>query len=232
MSAGWRGWFAADAKRGTAGAAGGSGNGSESVPGARLNVGCGRFPLAGWINLDIQALPTVDRVVDVRDGLPFRDAAAVYAEHFLEHLTFVEALDFLAVAHAALAPGGKLRLSTPNLEWVWATHDPAWPEEAEARRRTFVANRAFYGWQHRFIWTRPLLAEAMAASGFEKVTFHRYGESDDPALAGLEQHDVYPDSPDKPHVLIVEGSRGALDPARHERLLTAARESFLDHLRG
>lgn len=226
MSAGRRGWFGggATATRGAAGA--------ESAPGARLNVGCGRFPLAGWVNLDIQELPTVDRVVDVRAGLPFRDAAAVYAEHFLEHLTFTEALDFLAAAHAALAPGGKLRLSTPNLEWVWATHDPAWPEEAEARRRTFVANRAFYGWQHRFIWTKPLLAEAMAASGFEQVTFHRYGESDDPALAGLEQHDVYPDSPEKPHVLIVQGRRGASDPARRDRLMAAARESFLDHLSG
>lgn len=229
MSRGWRGWFGTGGERRSETS---RSHEVESVPGARLNVGCGRFPLAGWINLDIQELPTVDRVVDVRAGLPFRDAAAVYAEHFLEHLTFGEALDFLAAAHAALAPGGKLRLSTPNLEWVWATHDPAWPEEAEARRRTFVANRAFYGWQHRFIWTRPLLAEAMAASGFDQVAFHRYGESDDPALSGLEQHDVYPDSPEKPHVLIVEGSRGTADPARHARLMAAARESFLDHLRG
>lgn len=228
MTAGWKGWFGG-------GGAVGDGGGRpaiESVPGGRLNVGCGRFPLAGWINLDIQALPTVDRVVDVRQGLPFRDAAAVYAEHFLEHLTFTEALDFLASAHAALAPGGRLRLSTPNLEWVWATHHPAWPDEAEARRRTFVANRAFYGWQHRFIWTRPLLAEALAASGFERITFHRYGESDDPVLAGLEQHDVYPDAPDCPHVLIAEGTRGELDRTRRERLLAAAHENFLDHLRG
>lgn len=229
MSGGWRGWLGTGGGRRSRRI---RTHGVESVPGARLNVGCGRFPLAGWVNLDIQELPTVDRVVDVRAGLPFRDAAAVYAEHFLEHLTFGEALDFLAAAHAALAPGGKLRLSTPNLEWVWATHDPAWPEEAEARRRTFVANRAFYGWQHRFLWTRPLLAEAMAASGFDEVAFHRYGESDDPALSGLEQHDVYPDSNEKPHVLIVEGSRATADPARHARLMAAARESFLDHLRG
>lgn len=204
----------------------------ESLPGARLNVGCGRFPLAGWVNLDIQDLPTVDRVVDIRDGLPFRDAAAVYAEHFLEHLTFTEGLAFLRAAHGALAPGGRLRLSTPNLEWVWATHSPAWPEEREARRRGFVANRAFYGWQHRFLWTRALLAGALSACGFEDVEFHSYGESADPSLCGLEQHDRYPDSPDLPHVLIVEGRRGDFDSRRLDALLAEAHESFLDHLKG
>lgn len=204
----------------------------QSVPGMRLNVGCGRFPIAGWLNLDIQELPGVDRVVDVRAGLPFRDAAAVYAEHFLEHLTFLEALDFLRASHAALAPGGHLRLSTPNLAWVWATHVPAADDAGEARRRTFVANRAFYGWQHRFLWTRELLAEAVGACGFAAARFEAYGESAEPALRNLEQHDRYPDAPGLEHVLIVEAERGEFERGRFEALLSAAREHFLDHLRG
>ena len=206
--------------------------GLESVPGGRLNVGCGRLPLAGWINLDIQALPGVDRVVDARAGLPYRDAAAVYAEHFLEHLTLPEALEFLRSSHAALAPRGKLRLSTPNLAWVWQTHLPTFGDEAEVRRRTLIANRAFYGWQHRFVWTRELLAEAVAACGFAEIRFERYGESADPALRGLEQHERYPDSPDLPHVLVVEAERGEATPKRHGAFLAFAREHFLDHLRG
>jgi predicted SAM-dependent methyltransferase len=206
--------------------------GARAAPGARLHVGCGRRPLAGWINLDRQRLPGVDRVLDVRDGLPYRDAAAVYAEHFLEHLTFPEALAFLRAAHAALAPGGTLRLSTPNLDWVWETHRPAAADGEEAWRRTLVANRAFYGWEHRFLWTRPLLAEALAACGFERIAFVAYGESDDPALAGLEQHPRDPDSPELPHVLVVEAVRGAFDEARHRRLAAAAREHLLAHLSG
>lgn len=219
-----RWWAAATRRRGD--------GGLESVPGGRLNVGCGRLPIAGWINLDIQALPGVDRVVDARAGLPFRDAAAVYSEHFLEHLTFLEALDFLGSSRAALASGGKLRLSTPNLAWVWATHVPNQGDDAEVRRRTLVANRAFYGWQHRFVWTREMLAEALAACGFTAIRFERYGESTDPALAGLEQHERYPDAPDLPHVLVVEATRGEPDPARRAALVAFAREHFLDHLRG
>lgn len=204
----------------------------EHVPGARINVGCGRFPIAGWLNLDIQELPGVDRVVDVRDGLPFREAAAVYAEHFLEHLTFLEALDFLRASHAALAPGGSIRVSTPNLAWVWATHEPGAPDAAEARRRTFVANRAFYGWEHRFLWTRDLLAEALASCGFTAVRFTAYGESADPALSHLEQHDRYPDEPGLEHVLIAEAERGEFERERFDALLAAAQEHFLVHLRG
>jgi predicted SAM-dependent methyltransferase len=227
MSRDWR-----DRLRGIVGRRGGALPAGAALAGARINVGCGSRPLAGWINVDVQSLPGVDRVLDVRHGLPFRDAAAVYAEHFLEHLSFPEALDFLRAANAALAPGGRLRLSTPNLEWVWETHRPQGGEGDEALRRAFVANRAFYGWQHRFLWTRPLLAEALAACGFERIAFTAYGESDDPALAGLEQHPRDPDGEGLPHVLVVEAARGRFDRARLERFRAAAREHLLDHLRG
>ena len=51
------------------------------------------------------------------------------------------------------------------------------------------ANRSFYGWQHRFVWNRELLAAAMEAAGFEELGWWRYGESDDPPFRGLETHD-------------------------------------------
>src|SRR5262249_58301839 len=88
----------------------------------RLHVGSGTESLAGWINIDNRPLPGVDRVLDVRKGLPFRDVATIYAEHFLEHLSLDDGLAFLAECRRVLAPEGRLRLSTPNLDWVWATH--------------------------------------------------------------------------------------------------------------
>lgn len=202
------------------------------APGGRLQVGCGASPIAGWINVDVQQLPGVDLVLDVREGIPFRDLAAIFAEHFLEHLTVEEALDFLGEARAALASDGRIRLSTPNLEWVWASHDPRGGENAERQRKALVANRAFYGWEHRFLWTEPLLAEALAASGFVGVRFCAYGESEEPELAGLERHERCPDAPDLPHVLIVEAARGERQPKRLARLRELLRDEFLGHLRG
>lgn len=197
----------------------------------RLHVGCGRSPIPGWINVDVQRLPGVDRVLDVRRGIPYRDLAAIFAEHFLEHLTLEEALRFLVDAHEALGERGRIRLSTPNLDWVWATHDPRGGAAEERRRRTLVANRAFYGWEHRFLWTAALLEEALGATGFRAVSFHAYGESEHEALRGLERHDRDGDSPELPHVLIAEAERGERDPERLNAFRERAREQFFAHLR-
>src|SRR6185369_14652782 len=93
---------------------------SES-PVVRLHIGCGQQSLPGWINIDNQGLPGVDQVLDVRHGLPFRGVAAIYAEHFLEHLSLDDGLAFLSECRRVLADDGTLRLSTPSLEWVLTT---------------------------------------------------------------------------------------------------------------
>src|SRR6516225_755630 len=88
----------------------------------RLNIGCGQQSIPGWINIDNQGLPGVDQVLDVRKGLPFSGVAAIYAEHFLEHLSLDEGLAFLRECRRVLADDGTVRLSTPSLEWVLTTH--------------------------------------------------------------------------------------------------------------
>jgi predicted SAM-dependent methyltransferase len=51
--------------------------------GSRLHIGCVESH-SGWTNIDSRRLPGVDFVLDVR--VSFERAAAIYAEHFLEHL--------------------------------------------------------------------------------------------------------------------------------------------------
>jgi|GEM_PF-660204 len=174
----------------------------------RLHVGCGARRLEGWVNLDLQPLPEVDLAWDVTRGLPFPDVDAVYAEHFLEHLEAAAALRFLCDAHAALAGDGAIRLSTPNLDWVLAAHSNRGLAEAEQVRLGLGVNRSFYGWGHRFLWNRALLDRALTAAGFTDLSWHAWGSSDDPRFQGLEQHETCPDSPDLPHVLVVEGRKG------------------------
>jgi predicted SAM-dependent methyltransferase len=196
----------------------------------RLHVGAGRERLAGWINIDIQALPGVDVVADVTRGLRFSGAEAIFAEHFLEHLRLDDALRFLCECHRALAPGAWLRLSTPNLEWVWQTHYRLDLPAAEKSRAALRLNRAFHGWRHRFLWNREMLAEALAGCGFTGVRWCRYGESELPLFQGIERHEHYADSASLPHVLIAEASRGDLDPERFERLRALAERELLIHL--
>jgi predicted SAM-dependent methyltransferase len=194
----------------------------------RLHLGSGQAPIKGWLNIDIQALPGVDRVLDVRDGLPFANVALIFGEHFLEHLELEEGLACLTECRRVLADDGILRLSTPNLDWVYATHYRVgqWAGDGEAIADCFGLNRAFHGWGHRFLYNRPMLSAALAAAGFSKTTFHAYGESDRPELAGLERHERSGDAPGLPHVLIVQASgRGDRRPIGRD-LLDAYRQAI------
>lgn len=197
-----------------------------------LHVGCGRERLDGWINIDAQALPGVDVVADVTGGLEFRDCAAVYAEHFLEHLRIDHALDFLAEAHRVLGQGGLVRLSTPNLDWVWVTHYRLDAEPAAKTAMAIHLNRAFHGWEHQFLWNREMLEEALTAAGFDEVEWCRYRESRHELFRGIERHESYDDTEELPHVLIVEARRGPERPERLAALRARIAEDFLAHLRG
>jgi predicted SAM-dependent methyltransferase len=174
----------------------------------RLHIGSGQRHLEGWVNIDHQKLPGVDRVVDVRNGLPFEDVSTIYAEHFLEHLPLEAGLAFLRECRRVLEPGGRLRLSTPNLAWVLATHyrlDESLSDD-QGLFDCLRTNRAFHGWGHQFLYNRASLALALAAAGFAEVSFHAYGESGHPELVGVEGHEKSDDAPGLPHVLIAEAS--------------------------
>lgn len=173
----------------------------------RLHIGAGQESLAGWINIDNQGHPGVDQVLDVRQGLPFEDVASIYAEHFIEHLTLDEGLAFLRECRRVLRPDGVLRLSTPNLDWVMLTHyRGAATSEPDAREDCLRLNRAFHAWGHRFLYNRATLVAALRTAGFGATAFRTYGESDRPELSGLERHETWVDTPELPHVLIVEAS--------------------------
>jgi len=180
----------------------------KSAAPLRLHLGCGQSPIPGWLNIDAQQLPGVDRVLDVRRGLPFQNVAAIYGEHFLEHLELEEGLACLVECRRILAPDGVLRISTPNLDWVLASHYRygRWAVEEEAISDCFRMNRAFHGWGHRFLYNRQALAAALRAAGFSTISMHRYGESDLPELAGLERHEKSGDTEELPHVLIAQAS--------------------------
>lgn len=203
------------------------------APGLRLHIGCGKERLEGWCNIDLLPLPHVDLCLDVSRGLPFQAASRVFAEHFLEHLEVLDALRFLRDCQGSLADDGWIRLSTPNLDWVW-THlysaDPLTGQEDErAGRRIDKAvhiNRAFYGWQHRFIWNRELLKKALVVSGFDRVRECRYGESELEDFRGIERHELYDDTPELPHVLIFEAQKGPSRPEEFSRLFGMLAHEF------
>lgn len=177
----------------------------------RIHVGCGpKNIFTGWYNVDLRWFPGVDEALDVTRSWPFEGLERVYAEHFLEHLSLEDAVHFLERAGQSLGVGGKIRLSTPNLHWVWLTHFHAsGAPDPTIVADTLKSNRAFHGWGHQFLWSEAMLRYVLGAQGFQDLHFCGYGESDDPTLRDLERHGGYSVEGGQPSVVIVEATRGA-----------------------
>ena len=96
-----------------------------------LNIGCGLKPTPStpeeqWINLDKRALPDVDVVCDVRNGLPF-DAESIdtiFVDNVLEHLDSEKAIFLLNEIGRVLVPHGTVTIIVPHALSQGAYQDP------------------------------------------------------------------------------------------------------------
>lgn len=190
----------------------------------RLHLGCGPHRLDGWVNIDRDPGEGVDRVLDVTRGLPFENVELIFGEHFVEHLEYVDALQLFADCRRVLRDDGVLRLTTPNLDWVWASHYRAVLTPDQELLGCFALNRAFRAWGHRFLWNLGTLRASLLDAGFGSVERRDYGESPHPALRGLERHEQNPDFEGRSHILVVEAwGRGGKPP----EALHAPRSEYL-----
>lgn len=80
----------------------------------RLNLGAGTHPIDGYESVDINdgkhAFPL---------DYPDNSADEIYASHILEHFSHNITADVLADWVRVLKPGGLLRVSVPNLSWIF-----------------------------------------------------------------------------------------------------------------
>lgn len=108
----------------------------------------------------------------------------ILAEHFIEHISFDEAVRFLREAKRMLAPGGTMRLSTPDLRlYVSAYLDPKMTffkshhalmttGEMEGKNRHLrlspadMLNHIFYNFGHRHIYDIEEIQEIVRIAGW------------------------------------------------------------------
>ncbi len=89
-----------------------------------VNCGCGMKYDKRMINVDFVA-PNDDIICcDLTKGLPFKDGEVdwVYSSHFMEHLSYDQAMSYLKECHRVLKPNGGVRIVVPDLEEACRTY--------------------------------------------------------------------------------------------------------------
>ena len=160
----------------------------------KLNVGCGKAKVLGWVNIDIE--PGADLVMDVGKGVPFDDGSVdfIYNEHFLEHFTFEAGESILMEFSRCLKKGGVLRIAVPDLEYIIQKYNTAWkgqewlssPEYTFIKTRGRMINVAFRAWGHKYIYDEECLRNQLIEAGFQKIERCNWNESNHVELTGLE----------------------------------------------
>lgn len=195
-------------------------------------MGCGPHALMeDWWNIDIRKFPGIDEAIDATEPWPYQDLSYIFAEHFLEHLALDKGIAFLIHAGNSLRPGGILRLSTPNLEWVVHTHFRTGPiEQSQRLMNTLRTNRAFHGWGHKFLYSADMLAHILDAIGYDFIVPCTYGRSAHPQLDNLEKHGKFTVAGGFPSVVIFEATRGQSAPAPSLALTNYLQENYLRYV--
>ena len=86
--------------------------------GIKLNLGCGKKLMPGFINVDFQPKEAGVQVHDLTKPLPWKNCDEIHAYHVFEHFLRYEAEDILQNWIDALRPGGLLVLELPCLDKV------------------------------------------------------------------------------------------------------------------
>jgi predicted SAM-dependent methyltransferase len=167
----------------------------------KLQLGGGLHSKDQWLNVDIIY---GDIYLNATRKFPLPDATFeyVFAEHFIEHFDFEQGSFILRECNRVLVPGGKIRLSTPDLKKlvdIYKNENPIVTRSKLLERHNRINNKQlktmaqyFYDmyrmWGHKFIYDFQTLKMLLMESGFNKVTQVKFGESRDKNLRKLERH--------------------------------------------
>lgn len=89
----------------------------------KLNLGCWKFKMDGWVNIDIDPSVEPDVIMDATH-LAYEDNSIeeIYAGHLLEHLTMNEGVSALREWKRVLIPGGKITITVPDIRKLLDKH--------------------------------------------------------------------------------------------------------------
>ena len=190
----------------------------------KLHIGCGGNILSDWLNSDF--FPYSDSILhlDATDTFLFATDTFdyIFSEHMIEHITYSNGLAMLRECHRVLRNNGKIRISTPDLQFLidlyrdnksklqreyieWATD--SFIKSAPYYDDTFVINNFVRDWGHLFIYDEKTLRSSLEKAGFTKIIRCGLNESKDETLQNLENEKRMPKGFLKLESVTLEGTK-------------------------
>jgi predicted SAM-dependent methyltransferase len=174
----------------------------ESNSVRKIHLGAGGNDPPGWLNTDIA--PTSDEIyLDATQRYPFSDGSFQYVlgEHMISAVPWEGGVAMLKECYRILAPGGKLRVVTPNLaKFVQLlTGNPdadaqrfiaaklrlaGWPESPVTG--AYIFNRQVRDWGTQFLYDPATLRKSLELAGFKQIAEYRVDEKTDPVFREVE----------------------------------------------
>ncbi|MCX5201114.1 methyltransferase domain-containing protein [Streptomyces sp. NBC_00237] len=165
----------------------------------KIEVGAHTSRRPGWIGTDV--CWRTRHYLDATRTWPVHPASVshVYADNVIEHIRLEPNRRLFREARRALAPGGRIRLATPDVEHAvrlyTARDETTVRQMARDRQAGYEMHhpvdllRSMFqdcGHHEGYLWDFDTLTAELEAAGFTAVRRCAAGESDDPALRGLE----------------------------------------------
>lgn len=142
----------------------------------KLNLGCGAYPLPGYVNIDEHT--DCDVRGDVRE-LEFSDCSEVRMSHLLEHISWRETQPVLSRIRSWMAPKGFLVVEVPDMDAILGrgTVHPLW-------FKYVYGDQSHLGEYHLAGFTESSLTNSLYEAGWSEVSV-RVFESDHRGREGM-----------------------------------------------
>lgn len=162
-----------------------------------LNLGCGPHKLPGWVNIDLEMNQELPYAVkhDLSQGLPRfipdNSVDFIFSEHFVEHIDNWQFINLLKDCRRVLKPGGVIRISTPDLEYLVDLYRKkeigAWQPTWAPKTPCQMVNDGMRLWGHQYIYDyQEMHLSFELARGFKNLHRANWKVSAHQELCGLE----------------------------------------------